>query len=110
MSAPNSNLPWSEQFRIVAKEWVDLDKAATMLEETKTLVLSQKIKAQGDIPHNRAEAEVKASPEWHDYVTRLVEARSAANLKKVQMEYLRMKFQEWSSENASRRAEMRLTA
>jgi len=104
------NLPWSEQFRIVAKEWVDLDKAATMLEETKSLVLSQKIKAQGDIAHNRAEAEVKASPEWLDYITRLVEARSAANLKKVQMEYLRMKFQEWSSENASRRAEMRLTA
>ncbi len=106
----NANLPWSEQFRIVAKEWVDLDRAATLLEETKTLVLSQKIKALGDIAHNRAEAAVKASPEWLDYVTRMVEARSAANLKKVQMEYLRMKFQEWSSENASRRAEMRLTA
>ncbi len=103
-----TNLPWSEQFRIVAKEWVDLDKAATMLEETKTLVLSKKIKALGDMPHNRAEAEVKASPEWHDYITRLVESRSAANLRKVQMEYLRMKFQEWSSENATKRAEMRL--
>jgi hypothetical protein len=102
------NLPWSEQFRIVAKEWVELDRAATMLEETKTLVLSQKIRAQGDIAHNRAEAEVKASPEWLDYVTRLVEARSAANLKKVQMEYLRMKFSEWQSENANKRAEMRL--
>jgi hypothetical protein len=103
-----TNLPWSEQFRLVAKDWVELDKAATLLEETKTLVLSQKIKAQGDMPHNRAEAEVKASPEWHDYVTRMVEARSAANLKKVQMEYLRMKFGEWQSENANRRAEARL--
>lgn len=103
-----ANTPWSEQFRIVAKEWVDLDKAATMLEETKSLVLSQRIKAQGDIAHNRAEAEVKASPEWLDYITRLVESRSAANLKKVQMEYLRMKFSEWQSENANKRAEMRL--
>lgn len=103
-----SNQPWSEQFRLVAKEWVELDKAATLLEETKSLVLSQKIKAMGDMPHNRAEAAVKASPEWHDHVTKLVEARSAANLKKVQMEYVRMKFQEWSSENANRRAEMRL--
>lgn len=103
-----SNLPWSEQFRIVAKEWVDLDKAATMLEETKSLVLSQKIKAQGDMPHNKAEAAVKASPEWMDYVTRCVDARSAANLKKVQMEYLRMKFSEWQSDNANKRAEMRL--
>lgn len=104
----HANLPWSEQFRIVAKDWVELDKAATMLEETKTLVLSQRIKALGDMPHNRAEAEVKASPEWLDYVTRLVEARSAANRKKMHMEYLRMKFSEWQSENANRRAEMRL--
>jgi hypothetical protein len=103
-----SNQPWSEQFRVIAKEWVDLDKAATLLEETKSLVLSQRIKALGDMPHNRAEAQVKASPEWHDHVTKLVEARSAANLKKVQMEYLRMKFSEWQSENANKRAEMRL--
>jgi hypothetical protein len=103
-----SNQPWSEQFRMVAKEWVELDKAATLLEETKSLVLSQKIKAMGDMPHNRAEAQVKASPEWHDHVTKLVEARSAANLKKVQMEYLRMKFSEWQSDNANKRAEMRL--
>lgn len=103
-----SNQPWSEQFRVIAKEWVDLDKAATMLEETKSLVLSQKIKAMGDMAHNKAEAAVKASPEWLDYITRSVESRSAANLKKVQMEYVRMKFSEWQSENANKRAEMRL--
>lgn len=103
-----ANQPWSEQFRIVALQWTDLDKAATLLEETKTLVLSQKIKALGDMPHNRAEADVKASPEWLDHVTKMVEARSAANVKKMQLEYLRMKFSEWQSENANRRAEMRL--
>lgn len=107
MSA-ESNLPWSEQFRIVAKEWVDLDMAASLLEETKTLVLSQKIKALGDIPHNRAESEVKASPEWLDYVTKMVEARGAANFHKAKLEYVRMKFSEWQSENATKRAEMRL--
>jgi hypothetical protein len=104
----HSNMPWSEQFRVVAKEWVDLDKAATMLEETKSLVLAQKKSALGDMPDNKAEKLVKASPEWMDYVTRTVDSRSAANLKKVQMEYLRMKFSEWQSENANKRAEMRL--
>lgn len=107
---PQSNLPWSEQFRIVAKEWVELDKAATMLEETKSAVLSQKMAALGDVPVSHAERTVKSSPEWADFISRMVDARSAANLKKVQMEYLRMKFQEWSSENASRRAEMRLAS
>ena len=60
------------------------------------------------MPHNRAEAEVKASPEWHDHITKMVEARSAANLKKVQLEFIRMRFNEWQSENATKRAEMRL--
>lgn len=103
-----ANLPWSEQFRIVAKEWVELDKAATMLEETRKLVFAQKVKAQGDIAVNRAETNVLATDAWQDYVKSMVDARSAANLKKVQMEFIRMRFQEWSSENANKRAEMRL--
>lgn len=103
-----SNLPWSEQFRIVAKEWVELDKVATMLEETKSAVRSQRMAALGDIPVSHAERAVQASPEWLDLIKTIVDARGAANLRKVQMEYLRMKFQEWSSENANKRAEMRL--
>lgn len=103
-----SNLPWSEQFRLVAKEWVELDKSATMLEETKSAVLSQKMAALGDIPVSHAERAVKSSPEWQDFIKTMVDARSAANLRKMQMEYLRMRFSEWQSENANKRAEMRL--
>lgn len=104
----HSNMPVSEQFRVTAKQWVELDRAATMLEETKSAVLSQKMNALGDIPVSHAERTVKASAEWSDFIKTMVDARTQANLKKVQMEYLRMKFQEWSSENANRRAEMRL--
>lgn len=105
-----SNLPWSEQYRVAAKQWVELDNAANMLEETKSAVLSQRMRALGDMPVSKAELIVKASPEWEHFIKAMVDARTQANLKKVQLEYLRMKFQEWSSENASRRAEMRLTA
>jgi hypothetical protein len=104
----HSNMPVSEQFRVTAKQWVELDRAATMLEETKSAVLSQKMNALGDMPVSHAERTVKASSEWSDFIKTMVDARTQANLKKVQMEYLRMKFQEWSSENANRRAEMRL--
>lgn len=104
----HANLPWSEQYRLVAKEWVTLDGSARLLEESKTAVQSQMMKALGDKPAAHAERDVKASPEWHDYLTKMVSARTQANLKKVHLEYLRMKFQEWSSENANRRAEMRL--
>lgn len=104
----HANTPWSEQFRVVAKQWVELDEAASLLEETKSAVLSQRMNALGDMPVSHAERTVKASAEWNDFIEKMVRARTQANLKKVQMEYLRMKFQEWSSENANKRAEMRL--
>lgn len=104
----HSNMPWSEQFRVVAKAWVELDEAATLLEESKSAVLSQRMNALGDMPVSHADRSVKASPEWSDYIDKMVRARTAANLKKVQMEYLRMKFSEWNSGEATRRAEMKL--
>ena len=104
----NANLPPSESFRVVAKDWVEKDSAASLLEETKSAVLAQRMKALGDMPVAHAEREVKASDEWSDFVVKMVNARTAANLAKVKMEFYRMKFMEWNSENATRRAEMKL--
>lgn len=108
MNAPVSNNPISEQFRIAAKDWVDKDSAASMLEESKSAVLARLVSAMGDIPVNRAETTVKASEEWQDYITKMVNARGAASFAKVRCEFLRMKFSEWQSAEASKRAEMRL--
>ena len=38
-----SNLPLSEQYRLIAKKWVDAKAAADLLEESKTAVLSQRM-------------------------------------------------------------------
>lgn len=103
-----SNRPLSEQFRLAAKDWVDKDAAANLLEETKSAVLSQRMAALGDMPVSRAELIVKASPEWAEFVTQMVEARKAANLAKVKLEWLRMKHSEAQSYEATRRAEMKL--
>lgn len=108
MNAPHHNYPISEQFRLVAEEWVALDAAAHMLEESKTAVLSQRKAALGDIPDSRAETKVKASLDWMDYIGKMVEARRAANLKKVQMKHLEMKYGEQQSAEATARAERRL--
>ena len=102
------NLPWSEQFRIVAKQWCDADSAASLLEDTKSAVLAERMQAHADKPVNKAEQLVKSSVEWRSHVEKTVAARRASNLLKVQMEYLRMKFNEWQSAEASKRAEMRL--
>ena len=103
-----SNLPWSEQFRVVAKQWVDADAAATILEDTKSAVMAERMLAMGEMAVNKAEALVKASPDWKRHVEAIVSARRAANRLKVQMEYLRMKFSEWQSHEATKRTEARL--
>lgn len=103
-----SNLPISEQFRLVAKEWVEADSAARLLEETKTAVLAQYMKRLGDKPAAHAERDVKSSSEWAEFLDKMVRARTAANLKKVQLEYIRMQFSEAQSYEATKRAEMKL--
>lgn len=100
--------PISEEYRIVAKQWVDQDNAARLLEETKTAVLSSSMAKLGDVPVAHAERAVKSSPEWTDFIKGMVEARTAANRLKVQLEYIRMKHAEQQSYEASKRAEMRL--
>jgi hypothetical protein len=103
-----SNEPLSEQYRVTAKSWVEADAAATILEETKSAVLSQMMVKLGDMPVSRAEMQVKASDEWTTFLTVMVNARERANLLKVKTEWVRMRFNEWQSAEASKRAEMRL--
>lgn len=103
-----SNHPLSEQYRLAAKEWVELDAAASLLEETKSAVLSQKMAACGDVAVNRAELLVKSSPEWSAHLMKMTEARRKANLAKVKLEWLRMRFSEQQSFEATKRAEMKL--
>jgi hypothetical protein len=98
----------SEHFRIIGVEWVELDHAARLLEATKSAVLSQRMAALGDIPVSRAEQQVKSSPFWMDHVTKIEDARTAANLKKIEMETIRMQFSEQQSREATDRAERRL--
>ena len=103
-----SDNPVSEQFRLVAKDWVEKDSAANLLEETKSARLNQMMMALGDMPVPHAEREVKSPQDSPDLVTSIVEARKAANLAKVKMEYIRRKFSEWQSAEANARSERRL--
>lgn len=103
-----SSLPLSEQYRLVAKKWVEQEAAANLLEESKSAFLAQLMAQQGDVPVSRAELAVKSSDEWERYVEKMVVARKDASLLKVQLEYLRMRYGEEQSHNATKRAEMRL--
>ena len=100
--------PWSEQFRIVAKKWCDLDAAADLLEQTKSAVMSERMTALGDMPVSKAEMIVKASTEWKEFIEAMISARREANRAKLEMEWIRMKFSEQQSKEANARAERKM--
>lgn len=110
---PRHERPLSEQFRIVAKEYADAESAASLLEELKTTTLEQRktmlIAEQGDMPDSRAERIVKAAAEWEEFIREMCRLRSEANLLRLKLEYVRMRFTEWQAADANSRAEMRLT-
>ncbi len=99
---------FSEQYRLEAKNWVELDAAANLLEETKSANLSQLMLGNHTESVSKAEMLAKASPQWTEYLERMVAARRLSNLSKVKLEWIRMKFQEQSSQEATARAERRL--
>ncbi|MGW8179504.1 MAG: hypothetical protein ACWGQW_12205 [bacterium] len=103
-----SNELISEQFRLKALEWADLDNAARMLEEGKTTFLAQRKASLGDIPDSHAEKQVKASDEWADYIKKMVRSKTLANKARIEVEYLKMRFSEWQSAEANQRAERRM--
>ena len=103
-----SNQLLSEQYRLAALEWVSLDAAARLLEETKSTQLASKVKALGDVPVTSAERDVKATPEWRADLEAMVQARTKANHAKVKLEWIRMRFQEQMSFEATKRSEMKL--
>lgn len=108
----HSNQPISEQYRIAGVEWVELDRVASLLEQTKSAVLSQitakHIEGDLKLSLNKAEMAARTSADWHEFISSMVEARSKANLAKINLEYMRMRHMEQMSHEATSRAESRL--
>lgn len=106
---PKSNLPWAEQYRLIGKKWAGLNAAASILEETKSAVLAQKMLAHPELAVSRAEMIVKGSADWMGFLQKMVAARESANISMVDREYAKMKFAEWNSAEANARAEIKLS-
>lgn len=98
----------SKKFWEAAKNFLEHNKSASFLEEMKTATLSQMMMKLGDMPVSKAEMQVKASPEWEEYIRLMTASRASANEAKLQMEFLRMKASERMSEEATARAELKL--
>jgi hypothetical protein len=103
------NMSWADKYRVAGETWCDAEAAASLLEDMKSVVMAQKQTELGELPVNRAEQTVKASPFWEDYVRSCITARKEANLAKVKVEEIRIGFSEWQSSQANERAEFRMT-
>lgn len=103
-----NDVPVSEQYRLAAIDWVDTDAAARMLDEGKSAYIAQQINKLGDIPHSKADRKVRASPEYADYIKKMVNAKTAANRARLELDYLKMKHMETTSAEANARSERKL--
>ena len=105
---PVRDIPLSEQFRLVALQWVDAQAASDILDETKSSVFAEKCLELGDIPVSKAEMRVRGSKDWRDHLDKIVAAKRATNKLKMQLKYIEMRHREWISANATNREEMRM--
>lgn len=103
------NRPISQIFAEKAYDWTQLEAAAQLLEDTKSLIMSQRQAALGDMPVNKAEQIIKASQDWYDHIVTIVNARTAANIAKMELETIRMQANEQNSQQANARLEMKMT-
>lgn len=111
---PERERPLSEQFRIVARQWVDEHSAFNMLDKLKNETFAKMVReyiqsSDENMAYNRAEMHVRASDDWMQYKKDLVSHENAAAKLKVQMEFIRMRFSEWQSLNANARQERQLS-
>lgn len=105
---PERERPISEEYRLAAKEWVEADRLASLAEELKSSKLSDMMLRDATLSINRAEAQAKASGEWKDYIDEMVSKRAAANLARVKMKWVEMRFSEWQSTDANARRERQM--
>jgi hypothetical protein len=103
------NRPHSQRYREAGDNWAELEKAAQILEDTKSAVMAQRQSMLGDIPVNRAEQIVKSDPWWMDHLTKIVEARYKANKGKINLEVVKMEYYEHNNSEANQRVEIRMT-
>jgi hypothetical protein len=100
----------SDRFQEAGEAWVAADAKARLLEESKTTVLAQMQVKLGDMPVTRAEQIVKASPEWESHIHKMVQAKTEANLAKINLEVMRMRHSEDMSDAANERIMSKLSA
>lgn len=102
------NLSIADMYLEASNTWCDLENAASLLEDTKSIIFSQFVLKQQASSVAKAELLARTLPEWKEHVEKIVEARTAANKAKVKVEYLKMRGWEETSKAADNRIQSKL--
>ena len=96
------------QLVLAGEEWAELQAAYNILEDTKSAILAKLMLNSGANSVAAREIEAKASQEFTNHVKTTQEAMKAALKAKVKYESAKMWVELKRSEEATRRAEMKL--
>lgn len=111
-SIADHDKPISELYRLAATEYVQAERKAREFEEGKGIVLSEMINKLCEVDEKlsqaKAERTAKGSADYKKYIRRMHDARTEANLRKVDVEVLRMQHGEFLMFSAAARDERRL--
>ena len=94
-----------EKWRLRAAEWLDLQKAADLLRETKNDVFAQITASQPGSSNAEKERNARCSTEWEDFRNHMIDAEDKARRAKFRVTYEKMCFEAWRSEGANSRKE-----
>ena len=104
--------PISELYRLAAMEHVKAERKARELEEGKSIVISEMMnklcEEDEKLSQAKAERTAKGSDQYKSYIRRMHDARTEANLRKVDAEVLKMQHGEFLMFSAAARDERRL--
>jgi hypothetical protein len=94
-----------EKWRLRCVEWLDLQKAADLLRETKNDVFAQITSSQPGKSNAEKERHARCSTEWEDFRNQMIDAEHKARVARMRLKYEQMCFEAWRSEGANARKE-----
>lgn len=97
-----------ERYRTAGVKWAELDGIASNYEEMRKPKRAQIMISFGDMSVNKAEMQAEASKEYIDHITKMVSARTEANIARAEWEAIKSWIETVRTLEASRRAEMQL--
>lgn len=94
-----------EKWRIAAAEWLDLQNAADLLDDTKHDVFAEIVESMEAKTTAEKERQARLSARWREFRDKWIEAKQEARRSKFRVKYAEMLFDSWRTDNANARAE-----